>query len=228
MKLYLCGGGSSKQILYALLSFSNKLDKSKPILYVPLAMDESRYNSCCNWFKEEIKYMGLSNFEMVKSSEELSMKNLYNYSAIFIGGGNTYKLLNELKQNNNFEKVENYLKNNGIVFGGSAGAIIFGKDINTCLLDDGNTVGLKDTKGFNLLNNYSILCHLKNKNLKKNKKYLQKFSIKEKVIYLPEEDVILVENNKMSIIGNKKYMIFKDGNFEYHNFANFKKDIVEG
>ena len=70
MKLYLCGGGSSKQIISALLSFSNNLDKSKPILYVPLAMDESRYNSCYNWFKEEIKYMGLSNFEMVRSSEE--------------------------------------------------------------------------------------------------------------------------------------------------------------
>lgn len=228
MKLYLCGGGSSEQIIFALLSFSNNLDKSKPILYIPLTMNESRYESCYNWFKEELKYIGLSKFEMIRSSEELSLKNLYNYSAIFIGGGNTYKLLYELKQNNNFEKIESYLKNNGIVFGGSAGAIIFGKDINTCLLDDGNIVDLKDTKGFNLLNNYSILCHLNNKNLKRNKKYLQNYSINEKVIYLPEEDVILVEDNKISIIGNKKYMIFKNGKFEYHNFANFKKDIVDG
>lgn len=227
MKLYLCGGGSSEQIIFALLSFSNNLDKSKPILYIPLAMNESRYESCYNWFKEELKYIGLSKFEMIRLSEELSLKNLYNYSAIFIGGGNTYKLLYELKQNNNFEKIESYLKNNGIVFGGSAGAIIFGKDINTCLLDDGNIVDLKDTKGFNLLNNYSILCHLNNKNLKRNKKYLQNYSINEKVIYLPEEDVILVEDNKISIIGNKKYMIFKNGKFEYHNFANFKKDIVD-
>ena len=78
-----------------------------------------------------------------------------------------------------------------------------------------------------MLNNYSILCHLNNKNLKRNKKYLQNYSINEKVIYLPEEDVILVEDNKISIIGNKKYMIFKNGKFEYHNFANFKKDIVD-
>ena len=46
-----------------------------------------------------------------------------------------------------------------------------------------------------------------------------------KLIYLPEEDVMLITDNKISIIGNSKYMIFKDGKYFYHNFANIKKDI---
>jgi len=225
MKLYLCGGGSGKQNLSALLKFSKKLDKTKPILYVPLAMEETKYDSCYNWFKEEIKNVNLTNFEMVKSSLEFSQKELSNYNAIFIGGGNTYKLLNEIKQNSNYEKIIDYLHNDGTIFGGSAGAIIFGKDINCCLLDDKNNINLKDTKGFNLLNNYSILCHLKNKNFKKNFKFLEKYSKENKVIYLPEEDVILIEDKKISIIGNKKYVIFKDGKYVYHHFANLKKDM---
>ena len=225
MNLYLCGGGSGKQITEALSKFSKKIDKTKPILYVPLAMEESKYNSCYDWFKEEIKNMDLTNFEMVKSSLEFSQKQLSNYSAIFIGGGNTYKLLNEIKQNSNYEKIIDYLHNGGTIFGGSAGAIIFGKDINCCLLDDKNNINLKDTKGFNLLNNYSILCHLKNKNFKKNRKFLEKYSKENKVIYLPEEDVILIEDKKISIIGNKKYVIFKDGKYVYHHFANLKKDM---
>ena len=228
MKLFLCGGGCGKQIFNAYQKFKKVIDKSKPILYIPLAMEEEMYNSCYEWFSNEILNFGLTEFEMVKSSLELSKKDFTKYSALFIGGGNTYKLLKDLYDNSNYNKIIDYLKNGGIVFGGSAGAIIFGKDIDSCLLEDKNNINLKDTKGFNLLNNYSILCHLKNKNLKKNKKYLQNFAIKEKVIYLPEEDVILIENNKMSIIGNKKYMIFKGGKFEYHNFANFKKDIVDG
>jgi len=225
MNLYLCGRGSGKQITEALSKFSKKIDKTKPILYVPLAMEESKYNSCYDWFKEEIKNMDLTNFEMVKSSLELSKKDFSNYSAIFIGGGNTYKLLNEIKQNSNYEKICHYLNTGGTIFGASAGAIIFGNDINCCLLDDKNNVGLKDTKGFNLLNNYCILCHLKTKNMKKNYKYLEEYSKKYKLLYLPEEDVILIENKKISIIGNKKYIVFKNGKYQYHNFANLKNDM---
>lgn len=227
MNLYLCGGGSGKQIIYALNRFSRKIDKSKPILYVPLAMNETKYDSCYKWFKEEIKYMKLDKFEMVRSSKELSEKIFNNYSAIFIGGGNTYKLLKEIKDNNNYEKINNYLKNGGTVFGGSAGAIIFGKDIDCCKLDDKNNIGLKDTLGFNYLNDYSILCHLKNKNFRKNYKYLEEYSKEHKVIYLPEEDCLAIENNKITLIGNIKYMIFTNGKYVYHNFANIKKDMLK-
>ena len=227
MRLYLCGGGSGKQILDALSSFSRKLDKEKPILYVPLAMESSKYDCCYDWFAKEIRNMNLNKFEMVKSSLELSRKDLSNYSAIFIGGGNTYKLLSEIKKNLNYEKIWNYLNNGGTIFGGSAGAIIFGKDINCCLLDDKNDVNLKDVNGFNLLNNYSILCHLKNKNFKRNRKFLEEYSKKQKVLYLPEEDVILIEDNKISIIGTKQYVIFKNGKYIYRNFYNLKKDIIK-
>lgn len=226
MTLYLCGGGSGNQIIKALSKFAKKLDKSKPILYIPLAMDKSKYDSCYKWFKEELKIMNLTKFEMVKSSLELSQKQFSNYSAIFIGGGNTYKLLNEIKQHSNYERIYEYLQKCGTIFGGSAGAIIFGKDINCCLLDDKNNVDIKNTSGFNFLNDYSILCHLKNKNFKKNCKFLKEYSKNNKVLYLPEENVIVIDNGKISIIGTKKYAIFKNGKYEYHNFANFKKDLI--
>lgn len=225
MKIFLCGGGSGKQILNAMYKFSNVIDKKKPILYIPLAMEKEKYDSCYSWFKEEIKKVNLNNFEIVKSSYELSQKKLNNYSSLFIGGGNTYKLLYELKQYDNYNKIITYIKNDGIVFGGSAGAIIFGKNIDSCFLDDENNVKLRDTTGYNLLKNYSLLCHLKNKNIKKNLQYLIKYSIKNKLIYLPEDNVIYINNEKISIIGNSKYLMFKNGKYIYHSFANFKNDI---
>ncbi|HIU40362.1 MAG TPA: Type 1 glutamine amidotransferase-like domain-containing protein [Candidatus Aphodocola excrementigallinarum] len=225
MKLFLCGGGSGNQIKFALNKFSSCIDRSKPILYIPLAMDEDKYDSCKEWFSSEIKLIGIKNFDMVKSSLELSKKNFKNYCALFIGGGNTYKLLKDIKNNLNFEKIKEYLNNDGIVFGGSAGAIIFGKSINGCLLDDGNYVGLKDCNGFNYLNDYSILCHLNSQNFKKNNNHLIEFSKNNKTIYLPEEDTIIISDKKISFIGQKKYIIFDNGKFVKHNFANMKKDI---
>lgn len=225
MKLFLCGGGSGKQIKYVLNRFASSVDKNKPILYIPLAMDADKYDSCKEWFSSEIKTIGLDKFDMVYSSKELSEKNLKNYSSLFIGGGNTFKLLKEIKENSNFEKIKEYLKNDGIVFGGSAGAIIFGNNINSCLLEDKNIINLKDYKGFDYLNGYSILCHLNNRNFKKNFKYLKEFSKYNKTIYLPEEDTIIISDNKINFIGQKKYIIFDKGKYVIHNFANIKNDI---
>ena len=227
MKLFLCGGGSGNQVSFAYNKFSSIIDKSKPILYIPLAMDEDKYDSCNEWFKKEIENFGLKKYEMVRSSKELSKKDFNKYCALFIGGGNTYKLLKEIKQNSNFEKIMTYLKNDGIVFGGSAGAIIFGNNINSCLLEDDNIVDLNDCNGFNYLNNCSILCHLNNSNFKKNKKYLIKYSQKYKTIYLPEEDVIIVSNSKIEFIGTKKYVVFDNNHYDFHNFANIKKDLTD-
>ena len=92
------------------------------------SMNFEDYGKAYKWFSKEILYFGLSEFEMVNSSKELSDKNFSDYSFIFIGGGNTYKLLNELYANDNLEKLVNYLNNNGIIFAGSAGTSIFGKD----------------------------------------------------------------------------------------------------
>ncbi len=225
MRLFLCGGGSGKQIDIALHKFSSFIDHNKPVLYIPLAMEEEKYDSCFEWFSSEMKKVGIYHFDMVTSSKELSSKNFYDYSALFIGGGNTFKLLKELKEYSNFDKIQDYLNHNGILFGGSAGAIIFGKSINSCLLDDGNLVQLEDCSGFNYLKNYSILCHFNSKNLKKNFDYLLEFSKEYKTIYLPEEDVILVNDHTITFIGEKKYMIFDGGHYFIHNFANIKKDL---
>ena len=163
MKLFLCGGGCSSQITTAYKKFEKLLDKSKPILYIPLAMEENRFDSCYEWFGKEILNFGLTKFEMVRSSLELFQKDFTQYCALFIGGGNTYKLLKDMYDNANYQKIIDYLNNNGIVFGASAGAIIFGKNIDSCMLDDNNITNYKQSNGLNYLNDYSLLCHLNNK-----------------------------------------------------------------
>lgn len=208
MKLFLCGGGSGKQVEDAYCEFLANIDKRKPILYVPLAMDDSKYDDCYEWFSEEVKYLGGIEYEMVYSALELSEKELDNYSALFIGGGNTYKLLSELYSYDNYSKIFKYLDNDGVVFASSAGAIVFGLDIDSCLLDDKNIVNIKNTSGFGVLGNYSLLCHLSDSNLAKNKKCLLDYSRCHKLIYLPEEDTIFINNGSISLIGNLECLLF--------------------
>ena len=66
-----------------------------------------------------------------------------------------------LKTSGAFDKIKKYLlEDDGIVYGGSAGAIIFGKDLDTCYLDDDNDIELEEilnTVNFDNLINISKL-----------------------------------------------------------------------
>lgn len=226
MKLFLCGGGDGNKTIEANKRFNEVIDHSKPILYIPLAMDENRhlYDSCYEWITNELKLVDVPTIDMVRSKEELSLKNLEDYSAIFIGGGNTFKLLNDLKTSESFEKIKSYLENDGIVFGESAGAIIFGQSLDSCKYDDDNIVDLKDIRGFDLVSYYSILCHYTNRSSEhdeRSKEYLKQLSKEEAVIALPEEVTIFINNGEYEIIGNRPFYIFSEGNvIEYNNSNN--------
>ena len=60
-------------------------------------------------------------------------------------------------------KSKRILKMMELYSGGSAGAILFGYDIDSCASMDKNEVGLMDTKGFDVLNGMSLFAHYMNK-----------------------------------------------------------------
>lgn len=215
MRLLLCGGGSGEKTILANAKFNEMIDHNKKLLYIPLAMDKERYPSCIEWLKNEMKNVSVKDIEMVTDAKQICKKNLKDYCAIFIGGGNTFKLLRELKVSGAFDYLTEYIKNDGIVYGCSAGAIIFGKDINSCLYMDSNDVKLKDTRGFNVLDGLSLTAHYTNKNEEKTRiatDYLIKYTKDKETIYaLPEEDTIYIDGEKKEFIGTKNYYIFEHG-----------------
>lgn len=228
MKLFLNGGGCGKQTILTYKEIKKIIDHKKSVLYVPLAMDEINhpYDSCYEWIKEEISMIDIPNIEMVRTFEELANKDFNKYSLIYIGGGNTYKLLNGIKTTNTFNKLKKYLQNDGIVYGGSAGAVIFGKDINIIKAMDNNDVGIKDTSGFNYLNGMSLFVHYTNYKSKyteeENKKLMEKYTNfiidytneNEKVIAILEEDTIFFDGKHIRVIGELPYYLFENGKKE--------------
>ena len=103
--------------------------------------------------------------------------------------------------------------------GSSAGSLIFSECIDTCLKDeldikscgDENLVGLKDTKGFNMLNGYSILPHYKKLpeqqvNTQKRVEKLLKQGFR--LICLPEETSLWINGKEAKIIGPKPAEIY--------------------
>jgi dipeptidase E len=214
MRVFICGGGSGKQTVRAVQRLNEVIRHDLPCLYIPLAMEEDRYDSCYEWIKGELNSVDIPGIEMIRSAEELTGKHLADYSFLFIGGGNTFRLLSEIKRVHMFEPIREYLQNGGVAFGGSAGAIIFGEDLESCALDDENEVGLTDTQGFDVLSGVSFLCHFTNRipeHDQRSEDYLLKISNHRKTYALPEEDTLFLNETRLEEIIDRPYFIFENG-----------------
>lgn len=221
MKVFLCGGGAGEQTIEANKRLNEVIDHTKPCLYIPLAMEADMYDSCYKWITGELKDLDIPHIDMARSAEELAEKDLSAYSVLFIGGGNTYKLLYDIKRCGMFEKIREYLENGGVAFGGSAGAIIFGEDLESCELDDPNEVDLKDTAGYDVLDGISVLCHYTSRTVEedeKNKEFLLSISDHRRILAMPEEVTVFVNDDKVEIIGDRPYYYFEKGEIQENYF----------
>lgn len=219
MKLILNGGGSGDKTknIYTLLNAM--IDNTKPILCIPLARDkdESGYENSKKWISAEIANITYSELVIADSAECLECLNLSGFGMIYISGGNTYKLLSELKSTLALQSLKDYLQAGGVVYGSSAGAIIFGQTIKTS--SDKNAVELADLNGFNIVGGFSIAAHYTNKDEEKTKaatEHLTALSKSNPVIALPEEDSIVIDGNNIIIIGERDYYVFKNGERTQH------------
>lgn len=233
MRLILNGGGSDMQIKESLELFASEVNGGK-VLYVPLAWENGKMEECINWLRGEVLEFGITNIEQILDPNDLTKEKLKEANGVFIGGGNSYKLLKLLKETPAFENLKEYIKNDGLIMGGSAGALIFGECIDTCLKDelvikscnDENKVELKDTKGFNCINGYSILPHYKKlseqyTDTQKRVKKLLKQGYK--LVCLPEETNLWINGNQIKLIGQKPAEIFIG---EKKKIANPNEDLL--
>ena len=207
MKLILCGGGIGKQVKSSYRKYTELLDKEKPVLYIPLAWRDNDYDQCLEWLKGELTPYGVTKYDVIRDVKQFNEIDLVNYNSLYIGGGNTYQLLNCLKESKGFEVIKKYIENDGIVFGSSAGAIIFGKDIKSCNVcsNDENLWPELDTGGFNSSNGKSIACHYGAKGkLAEHKEQVRTYEQKGfEIIWVTEEQSIFINNDKMEIIDDK-------------------------
>ena len=214
MKLILNGGGSDEQIKESVQLFSS-LVKNGKVMYIPLAWNNGNMEKCIDWFRSQVEPYGIKDIVQILDANEITKDLLKECKGVFIGGGNTYKLLRMLKDTQAYNNLKDFMKRNDtVIMGGSAGALIFGKSIDTCLDDglgiksicDHNLVGLQDTRGYDCLNGYSLLPHYKKKEdqIALTNQRVERL-IKEgyKLICLPEEASVFVNNGNISVVGKK-------------------------
>ncbi|WP_406946077.1 Type 1 glutamine amidotransferase-like domain-containing protein [Halobacillus sp. SY10] len=149
--LILSGGGSAEQNKKAHASFAEKLEQGKAVLYIPVAGDPERrpHEESFHYIKKCLKPHGISQLEMWTDLNGKSFVDLQMFAGVYISGGCSLKL-RRLMYESGFDRVLlDFYKRGGVVFGQSAGAVVFGKAHS----------GGKEA--LNLVENYRIVCHYK-------------------------------------------------------------------
>lgn len=161
VNIFLGGGGDENDSKLLDEFFINKMVKHKKMLYIPIAMDGKKlsYKSCLEWIQSVFGRIGFTNIDMLTQLEQGVAIDSNEFASVYIGGGNTFDLLHKIRSSS-FDKIISHSLQNGIsIYGGSAGAIILGKNILTCKHMDPNNIGITQFQGLNLINGYSIWCH---------------------------------------------------------------------
>lgn len=211
MKLFLGGGGGGTDSFELDKKFVASLDLSKPLLYIPIATntDKYPYSGCVAWLSSILGPLGVTNIVMWVEDDlrQKQEKDFEQFGGVYIGGGNTFKLLKELKEFGTFEILRNLAQKDTPIYGGSAGAIILTKTIIPALSVDENLVELTDFTALNLVNNCEIWCHYTETMDSLIKSYIDKYYL-NKIIAIPENAGLYVTEHNIEVVGPANVKIF--------------------
>jgi dipeptidase E len=159
-RLILAGGGDAPDSHPLDALFAGWIGPGGRLLYLPVATgNPAGYRDDLVWVSAIFRPLGVGAIEMWTTLAGRDAGHLTNFDGIYIGGGNTFHLLDLLRRTGFDRVLRDFVAAGGAVYGGSAGAIILGRDIGPAAHIDPNTAGVRNTHGLDLLGGYAVWCH---------------------------------------------------------------------
>jgi dipeptidase E len=199
-KIALAGGGSAKDSRLIDEIFASWIEPNRKILYLPLALRGIRpYEECLKWIKATFLSLNIMNIEMWTNLSEHHGDELLGFAAIYIGGGNTYSLLAQFLETGFDRHLIEYASQGGVIYGGSAGAVLLGKDIRTVSHIDHNNISLNETNGLNLAKDFAVWVHYQPQDDELIVEYQSKYN--QSVLAISERTGIILNDSGMYSVG---------------------------
>ncbi len=210
MKLIITGGGESEHFSEIDAHFIQTLGPSPTLLFIPLAGEESTWNDGLTRIQTVFSTIHFDNIEMCVDLAELDWEYLKNFSAIYFDGGNTFDLMDRIRDTHTYELLHRFLNHGGVINGDSAGAIVLGSHLETAHFGesgDENESDVTSYQGLNLLGPWAIHCHYDEKEDQEIIEFSNEFGFP--ILALHENTAVYIEENKLLVIGEMRACLFK-------------------
>lgn len=148
-RLILAGGGGAEDSRLADAQFARWTGSGR-MVYIPLALEPGAYATGCNWLQSVFRPLGVRQFSMLRDAADVAALDLADIGGIYIGGGNTYVLLDLVRRFNLHTFIQRAAARGVPIYGGSAGALLMTPDIGNCAYFDPNDIGLRDLRALAL------------------------------------------------------------------------------
>jgi len=199
-KIALAGGGGAEDSRLLDEVFASWLGPRGRLLYWPIALRRLRpFQACFDWITALFLPLNITDITMWTDLAEHRAGDLDAFDAVYIGGGNTYSLLAQLVESGFDRSLKAYLAEGRAVYGGSAGAAVLGRDIQTVGHLDSNEIGLKKTHGLNLADGHDIWVHYQAKDDTLIEAYVKEHQ--RPVLAISERTGIVIESAKIRTAG---------------------------
>jgi dipeptidase E len=200
MKVALGGGGGAADSRLLDEVFATWIGSQGKLLYLPCALRGIRpFQSCWECITVTFTSLNVTNITMWTELSEHQASEIDEFDAVYIGGGNTFALLAELRKSGFENKLSEYVRRGKAIYGSSAGAAVLGRDIRTVNYLDRNKVGLVETKGLDLAEGHAIWVHYQPQDDSLIKAYVRQYQ--QPVIALSECSGIVIEQESMRAVG---------------------------
>jgi len=184
--------------------FLDKNTESKKILFIPTAANVEEYKKYMHLTQKAFEDFGykVENFDVSIFSEEIAKEKLSEAKIVFISGGNTFYLLQELKRKNLITYLKERIENGLLYIGESAGSVIAAPDIEYASVIDDKTVAteLDDYTGLNLVDFYIVPHFEEEPFVESSRNTVELYKDKLDLKLINNKEAILVENNNFTII----------------------------
>ena len=211
MKLIMTGGGESEHFEKIDQLFINQLGENPALLFIPLAGKKSTWKNGLERIQSVFSTIHFQNIEMCIDLTQLDWDYLNQFSAIYFDGGNTFNLMEQIRETHTFELLHRFLHNGKIINGDSAGAIVLGSHLETAHFGengDTNRTSITSYQGLNLIGKWAIHCHYEESEDQEIKTFSETYGFP--IIALHETSSIFIEGSRLKVVGPEKIKVFQN------------------
>ena len=187
--------------------FLNEKTESKKILFIPTATNVDEYKKYIHLTQKVFEDFGyeVENFDISVFSEETVKEKISETKIIFVSGGNTFYLLQELKKKNLISYLRGKIENGLLYIGESAGSVITAPNIGYADIVDDKVLAteLNDYTGLNLVDFYVVPHFEEEPFVESSRKVVGLYKDKLDLKVINHKEGVLVENDDFRIVKEK-------------------------
>ena len=206
IEMFLCSYFAGAATLFE--DYARQNIRAKEVLFIPTAANVEEYRDYVDEAKEAFAKMGFTVqiLDVSKASEAEAKAKIGAAQVLYVSGGNTFYLLQELKKKQLLSLIKEQIADGMIYVGESAGAIITAKDIDYNKIMDDKAVAkeLNDTEALSEVDFY-VLPHLGEEPfVESSQATLDTYSDQLNLLPLNNRQAVLMEDEEVKVLVENK------------------------